>query len=186
MRLTQLRLKRSVQSSRILFFWICILVLTSACSDHSDFRLGIVTLSVSGQLTVEVDVEVAQPFVIVRKFNRTLIENSAGGYLYRVSATIVYPENGQYKVDMAAEVDRVELTFLGRYHVPVTYRFKRTLGVGEYIYHARLKKDPAWRESYHLLVKPNLTEYITEDRFKMRQSDQLFLGQWMDKTEAEF
>ncbi len=183
---TRSLLSMTVRTPSILVFWIGLLIIFSGCSDHSDYRLGIVTRSVSGNLTVKGDLEDVQPFVIVRKFNRTLIESSGGGYLYRVSAAVVYPFNGQYTVNMAAEVDRVELTFLGRYHTPVTYRIKRTLGVGEYIYNARLKKDPAWRDSYYMLIKPVLTDYIVEQRFKMQESDQLFLGQWMDKTEAEF
>lgn len=155
------------------------------CSDQLDYRLGIVTRSITGRLLVNNDFTDVQPFIIARKYNKTLIETSAG-YLHRVSAEIIYPQNGTYSLEMAAGVDRVELMFLGRYHAPLSFRFNRTLGVSQYIYNARLKVDPVWRDSYFMLIKPSLTEYIVEQRFKMKKSDQLFLGQWMDKTEDGF
>ncbi|MBU2648853.1 hypothetical protein KKI24_29370 [bacterium] len=169
----------------VLMLWIVSLVLIEGCSDQLDYRVGVVTRSVSGKMKVSGNLTDVQPIILVRKYNRTLIESSTG-YLYRVSAEIVYPQSGMYTVDMAAEVDRVELMFLGRYHTPVSYQFKRTLGVREYIYNVRLQKDPGWRESYFLLIKPILAEYIVEQRFRMSPSDQLFLGQWMDKTEDTF
>lgn len=162
---------------------ICLLIFSAGCSDHTDYRLGIVTRLISGSLVVNGEPAAVEPIVIVRKYNRTLIETS-GGYLYRVSAEVVYPIDGRYRVQMGAETNRVELTFLGRFHTPLTYQFKRTLGVSEYIYNARLKSDPAWRDSYFLLIKPALTEYIVEQRFNMRKSDQLFLAEWMDRAEA--
>jgi hypothetical protein len=154
----------------------------SGCSEHVDYRLGIVTSSVSGKLTAGGDLTESRLFIIVRKYNRTLIEN-ADGFLYRVSAEIAYPDNGEYSVKMDWGVDQVELMFLSRNYIPVIHHFKRTLGVGEYIYHVKLQKDATWQNNYYLLIKPVLSEYILEQRFNMRQTDQLFLGQWMDRTE---
>lgn len=164
---------------------IALFLPVAGCSDHVDYKVGIVTRSVRGTMTVEMDPVGGQPFIIVRKHNRTLIEG-AGGYLYRVSAALVRPQDGQYTVEMEAETDVVELMFLARNHIPVNHRFQRTLGVRSYIYHVRLKRDPAWRESYYLLIRPILTEYIVEPRFRLKPSDQLFLGEWMDATEAAF
>jgi hypothetical protein len=144
-----------------------------------------VTQSITGKVLIKNDLQDAEPFLVVRKYKKTLIQTTAG-YIHRVSAEIIHPQNGLYTVEMAAEVDQVELTFLGRYHRPVTYRFSRTLGVSQYIYDARLQLDPVWRDSYFILIKPRLTEYIVEQRFKMSKSDQLFLGQWMDRTEDRF
>ena len=121
---------------------------------------------------------------LVRKHNRTFIESSSGP-LYRVSAGIIRPVEGRYQVDMESEVNRVELVFYARGHRPVYYSFKRTLGIGEYIFNVRLKPDAGWRDSYFLLIKPELTNYIVEPRFNMRTSDQLFLGEWMDRAESE-
>ncbi len=154
----------------------------SGCSKHVDYRLGVVTRFVSGRLTAGVNSTESQPFIVVRKYNRTLIEND-DGFLYRVSAEIAYPDNGEYSVKMDWGVDQVELMFLSRNYIPVIHHFKRTLGVGEYIYHVKLQKDSTWQNNYYLLIKPVLSEYILEQRFNMRQSDQLFLGQWMDRAE---
>jgi len=167
-----------------LLFLLLAAAFWSGCSKHLDYRLGVVTSSVSGRLTAGGDSTESQPFIIVRKYNRTLIEN-ADGFLYRVSAEIAYPDNGEYSVKMDWGVDQVELMFLSRNHIPVIHHFKRTLGVGEYIFHVKLQMDSTWQNNYYLLIKPVLSEYILEQRFNMRQSDQLFLGQWMDRTEDE-
>jgi len=165
--------------------WMVALILTTGCSDQLDYRIGVVTRSITGKVLIKTGLKDAEPFVVVRKFNKTLIQTSAG-YVHRVSAEIIHPQNGLYTVQMASEVDQVELMFLGRHHRPVLYRFSRTLGVSQYIYDARLQLDPVWRDSYFLLIKPGLTEYIVEKRFKMSKSEQLFLGQWMDRTEDGF
>ncbi len=150
-----------------------------------DYRIGVVTRSITGKLILKTDLKDVEPFLVVRKYNKTLIQTSAG-YVHRVSAEIIHPHNGLYTVEMTSGVDQVELMFLGRHHRPVSYRFRRTLGVSQYIYDARLQPDPIWRDSYFMLVKPGLTEYIVEQRYKMSKSDQLFLGQWMDRTEDGF
>ena len=185
MKHTRINIAGSIHIISMFVVLAALVAVGSGCSDHTDYRLGVVTRSVSGKLSVSGTQEEVQPFIIVRKYNKTLIESSSG-YLYRISADVIFPVNGNYTVDMAAEVDRVELMFMGRYYTPVTHHFRRTLGVGEYIYNASLNKDPAWRDSYFLLIKPILTDYIVEQRFKMSHSDQLFLGQWMDRTESEF
>jgi len=179
--LTRFWMSDWVCGGRGLAFGAAILIFFVGCSEQLDYRIGIVTRSITGRLLINNDLKDVQPFIVVRKYNKTLIETSAG-YLHRVSAAIIYPENGKYTVEMAAEVDQVKLTFLGRYHRPLTFRFNRTLGVSQYIYDAQLKVDPLWRDSYFLLIKPNLTEYIVEQRFKMEKADQFFLGQWMDRT----
>lgn len=171
-----------------LFQLICcvgVLAIVTGCSENLDFRLGVVTRSISGEFIVTGESDKVQPFIIARKYNRTLIETD-GGYLFRIVAELVRPENGKYHISMAAETNRIDLMFIGRRHRPLTYHFKRTLGVGEYIYDARLTEDAAWKDSYYLLIKPALTDYIIEQRFKMSRSDQLYLGEWMDRTEAEF
>jgi len=169
---------------RLLVCWAA-LPIFAGCAGQADFHLGVVTRSITGTMVVEGEPEQVQPFILVRKHNRTLIETS-GGYLHRVSAEIIRPDGGNYAVDMGAEVDRVELTFLGRRHRPVSFAFNRTLGIGEYVFNAHLHPDAAWRDSYYLLIRPELIEYIIEQRYLMRRSDQLFLGEWMDRTESQF
>ena len=169
----------------IWLIWSAGLFLITGCSDQFDYRIGVVTRSITGKVFINTQLQDAEPFVVVRKYNKMFIQTSAG-YMHRVSAEIIHPHNGLYTVEMASEVDQVELMFLGRNHRPVSYRFRRTLGVSQYIYNARLQLDPVWRESYFILIKPGLTEYIVEQRFNMSKSDQLFLGQWMDRTEDRF
>ncbi|MBT6616272.1 MAG: hypothetical protein HOB38_29535 [Deltaproteobacteria bacterium] len=168
-----------------LLVWGGVLFFFTGCSDQLDYRIGVVTQSITGRVLIKNDLKNAEPFIVVRKYNKTFIQTSSG-FIHRVSAEIIHPHNGTYTVEMAAEVDQVELMFLGRRLRPVSYRFRRTLGVSEYIYDARLQPDSSWRDSYFILIKPGLTEYIVEQRFKMNKSDQLFLGQWMDRTEDEF
>jgi hypothetical protein len=60
------------------------------------------------------------------------------------------------------------------------FRFKRQIGVGELRYDARLNRSEDWGNQFLLQTSPFLENFILEQRYKMPDAQQLFLGDWLD------
>ena len=163
-----------------------LLLFAPGCSDKIKYSAGFVTTSVKGKIELAQNAEPDRVFIVVRKYHRTLLESS-GGYLHRLSASIVHlDDRGYYKIPLDSEVDRIDLLIVAEGYRSGQQSFRRTLGIGSYQYDTMLEMDPNWHNNYYLLIKPMLSEYITEERFRMDTSDQMFLGNWFSEVEAEF
>jgi len=172
---------------RFAILLICgVLFFFSGCSDKIDYSAGIVTMMVEGSINLDQHSYSNQAFVITRKYHRSFVSSSTGN-LYRVSASIVRPdENGHFEVRLNSEVDRVDLMVVAEGYQFAQQSFQRTLGIGSYSFQAKLEKDPNWRDNYYLLIKPTLSEYITEQRYRMKNTDQMFLGDWFNEVEKDW
>jgi len=163
--------------------WALLVLMLAGCSDKVGYQAGMVTREVTGQVSFE-EASGETPFVLVRMHGATFIKNSDGTRLTRPSARLVYPDsNGRYRVYLDDEVNRVDLYYIARGTKPAQASFERTLGVSAYQFDISLKKDAHWHKGYYIGLKPILSGYITEPRYKMPPKDQLFLGDWMSETE---
>lgn len=179
------RRDRSISRSQYLLFCLGICLILGACSKEVGYRPGLVTQHVQGQIELAAGNSDSQAFVVVRKHNVTLIETSAG-YLRRIAVNVLHPdEKGRYSASFDAETRQLDLTFISRGRRPVSHSFRRTLGIGAYRYDVCLKPDPQWRESYYLLIKPTLVDFIVEKRYQLAPAEQLFLGDWMVSAEKQ-
>ena len=170
------------------FALLCLMALgtLSSCSSKVGFTFGPVTSRVEGTISFDAGRTLSQPFVLVKKFHRTFMESSAG-HLHSVSADLILPdEKGEYRVDFEADVDRLELFFFAKGHRAESESFARTLGIGSYRYDVVLKPDSMFRESFYLSIKPTLSEFIVEPRYKMPQNRQMFLANWFRQIEEEY
>ncbi|MCP4750341.1 MAG: hypothetical protein GY866_05585 [Proteobacteria bacterium] len=166
-----------------LFALLGYITLIAGCSDKVTYHPGLVTDRIEGKIILDSNSKQEQPFILVRKHNRTLIETS-DGYLHRISASIVHPnKDGFYTIDFETAVDRMDLMFLARGFQTNYFSFRRTLGIGKYEYNVGLEEDPNWKDTFFLLIKPTLSEYITEQRYRMKNYDQLFIGNWISEIE---
>jgi hypothetical protein len=153
------------------------------CSKQVTYRAGVYTHSVHGQIQLEPGQGVEEAFVIVRRYDLTLIE-TASGYRHRLSAAVLHPNpDGTYAVPFHPETRRLDLTFIARDCLPVNFSFQRTLGIGAFEYDVQLVRDGQWKDVYFLLIKPVLVDLIVENRYRLAPVEQLFLGHWMDQTE---
>ena len=66
------------------------------------------------------------------------------------------------------------------------FRFQRQMGIGELRYDARLIRSGAWHNQFLLQTGPFLENFILEQRYKMPDSQQLFLGNWLDDEREKF
>jgi len=164
--------------------WLLVVWL-GGCADQVTHHPGLVTHTVYGQIQLDPDSDPSRSFVVVRRHDTTLIESSTG-YLSRLSALVVHPDkDGRYSVRFEPETRQLDLTFIARGFLPVSFSFRRTLGIGSYEYPVLLRKDPQWKDNYFLLIKPALVNVIAESRYRLTSLEQLFLGDWMDETENQ-
>lgn len=163
-----------------------LLLVCGGCSPVLEYHPGLYTKSVTGTIQTEQVDPAPQPFILVLDFHRTLLETT-DGFLQRITAFIVYPDaEGKYSVAFANDTAKLELSFYAQNSLTLVQQFNRSLGIGSYQYHADLKRDENWRNSYFLQIKPTLIEYITEKRFLMNQSDRHFLGEWLAAADERF
>ncbi len=164
---------------------ICLLIAFSltSCSGSGGYNIGLYTKTVKGTIHFSSEIKTKEAFILVLNYHRTLIETSEG-YLSRVTASIEHPnENGEYSASFDADTTKLDLMIYAENCLIESGRFQRTLGVGSYINDKQMQKDENWRNTYYLMIKPVLIEYINEDRYLMNQMDKYYLGEWLSKSE---
>ena len=67
-----------------------------------------------------------------------------------------------------------------------SFRFQRQMGIGELLYDARLIRSGAWYNQFQLQTSRFLENFILEQRYKMPDLQQLFLGNWLDDEREKF
>lgn len=123
-------------------------------------------------------------FILVRKHNRSFIETSKGP-LDRVSVAIIHPENdGTYTVYFDDATINLEILFLAKNHRSQSLRLSRTLGIGHYEADVELLADRNWKNNFYFVIKPLLSDYITESRYQLPEHEKKFLGDWLTNAEA--
>ena len=154
-----------------------------ACSDHVSYRPGLVTRQIEGTILLAGAPAQSKPFLIVRKYQNTLIETS-DGYLETVTAELVHPDpSGQFIIEYDSGTRRVEYMVVAEGFNTSQGSFKRSLGVSAYQVEAVLTSQVNWRENYYLTLKPVITEYIVEERYELSEVDRQFLSDWLDMSE---
>ena len=163
-----------------------VLLLIVGCSDKITSHPGVYTKYVNGTLKLADTSSDHAPFILVRKHNRSFVETS-NGPLDRVSVAIVHPDNnGAYMVDFDNATLNLETIFIARLHRIQSLSFSRTLGIGHFETNAQLQKDSNWKNNFYFVIKPLLSDYITEHRYQLSDYEKKFLGDWMLKSEAAF
>lgn len=176
---------QSPQCNRLITFFALtlLIVLLQACSSGVKYHAGVVTRSVEGTIKSAGEPVSEKVFIIVRKHNRTLIETSTG-YLYRISADIVFPTaEGKFRVEMEDAVDEIDLYVIAKGYSVKSHSFKRTLGVAGYEMDIDMEKSLNWRNEYGYFIKPFVSDFIVEPRYELLPSHQMFLGDWMNEVE---
>ncbi|MDT8447791.1 MAG: hypothetical protein RRB13_12950 [bacterium] len=160
-----------------LLFWV-----VGCSSDQVTVHGGLVTQEVYGQIT---PFGGEPPMVLVRAQGATFVEDQQGR-LAQTSAFLVYPDpRGRYRVPLNSETRSLDILVFKPGFKPVRRGFERSLGVASYEFDVILKTDEHWNEGYFVGLKPLLSGYITELRYKMPPKDVLYLNDWIDRVEAQ-
>tara|TARA_B100000945_G_C20212630_1_gene516782 strand:- start:95 stop:649 length:555 start_codon:yes stop_codon:yes gene_type:complete len=124
-------------------------------------------------------------FIIVLEYYSKFIKFENESRLYTPRARIVFPEkNGDYLINFDLKATVVDLTFVASGYNMERFRFRRQFGIGDLRYEAKLTPSQIWANEFVLQIAPFLENFILEQRYRMADSQQLFLGDWM-ATERE-
>jgi len=100
---------------------------------------------------------------------------------------VVFPEkNGNFRISFDLKATAIDLTFIASAYSMQRFRFRRQLGVGELRYDASLPRSEVWQNEFILQIAPFLENFILEQRYKMPDSQQLFLGNWLAEERRRF
>jgi hypothetical protein len=164
---------------------IAVSLILGSCSSSIDYDAGLYTKTVEGRIKATNQSSEDKVFVLVLNYHRTLLETSEG-YLNRVTAFVTYPDDeGRYSASFDTDTVKLELAFFAKKHFVMNQQFHRTIGVGSYRFDVVLKQDKDWKNSYYLMIKPWLIEYIIEDRYLMSQFDKHQIGEWLAEIDEE-
>jgi len=180
---------RGLPNLRLLSIGVILLLLLPllvGCSDQVKLHPGVVTESVFGTIQAQSGFKCQKPFIIIRKHNRTLIKTSSG-YLHRISAALVHPDkSGNYLLSLGAGVDQLDIIIIAEGFKMFTYQVQRSLGISKYELNVKLVNEPNWHDHFYFVIKPVLTEFITEQRYRMQQMGQLQISKWIETVEKSF
>ena len=120
-------------------------------------------------------------FIVVLEYYSQFIQFENESPLYAPKSRLIFPEeNGQYRIRFDLEASAIELAFVASGYDMQRFSFQRQIGIGELRYDARLSSSEIWSNQFLIQTNPFLENFILEQRYKMPNSQQLFLGNWLD------
>ena len=126
-------------------------------------------------------------FIIVLEYYSKFVKFENESRLYTPRARIVFPEkNGDYRINFDLKATVIDITFVASGYNMERFRFRRQFGIGELRYEAKLSPSQIWRNEFILQIAPFLENFILEQRYRMPDVQQLFLGDWMAKERQKF
>ena len=129
----------------------------------------------------------SQPFIIVLEYYSNFIKFENESPLYAPKARVVFPDkNSNFRISFDLKATAIDLTFIASEYSMQRFRFQRQLGIGELRYDAKLSRSEVWQHEFILQTAPFLENFILEQRYKMPDSQQLFLGNWLSEERRRF
>ena len=164
------------------FFLLITLVFGGCYPESLNYRPGWGTRFIEG--TVLEDnrkVLKSKGFIVVLEYYSQFIEFENESPLYVPKAHLIFPvANGQYLISFDLEASAIELAFVASGYDMQRFSFQRQIGIGELRYDARLSKSEIWKNQFLIQTSPFLENFILEQRYKMPDFQQLYLGNWLD------
>lgn len=126
-------------------------------------------------------------FIVVLEYYSRFVKFENEAPLYAPKARLVFPENdGSFRLNFDLKATAIDLTFIASGYSMQRFRFRRQFGVGELRYDARLKRSEVWETEFILQTAPFLENFILEQRYKMPDSQQLIIGNWLAEQRNAF
>ena len=172
-----------------LLFLLVLPALLGGCYPKSlNYSPGWGTRTIEGTVLEEnAKVLESQPFIIVLEYYSNFVKFENESPLYAPKARLVFPEkNGNFRISFDLKATAIDLTFIASAYSMQRFRFRRQLGVGELRYDASLPRSEVWQHEFILQIAPFLENFILEQRYKMPDSQQLFLGNWLAEERRRF
>ena len=171
-----------------LFFLLTPTLFGGCYPESLNYHTGWGTRWIEGSLLEERgNVLESKGFIVVLEYYSQFIQFENESPLYSPKARVISPEkNGHFRINFDLEASAIELVFIASAYSLQRFRFQRQMGIGELRYDARLIRSGAWHNQFLLQTGPFLENFILEQRYKMPDSQQLFLGNWLDDEREKF
>lgn len=141
--------------------------------------------------------QLKDPLIVVFKHQYTFIPNfspgtpdftpppqATRGITHPTGHVAVVGDAGEFSISMPSTVVGLTVFFVADGRLTEVSRFRRALGMGRIIYHARLKAMGGWRGHFYTFLEPQLQHMIVEKRYRLSDRDQKLLGDWLDRRKA--
>ena len=163
-------------------FLLIILVFGGCYPEPLNYKPGWGTRFIEGTLLEDSgEVLKSKCFIVVLEYYSQFIQFENESPLYVPKARIVFPaENGDFRTSFDMEASAIGLVFVASGYDMQRFSFQRQIGISELRYDARLSSSEIWSNQFLIQTNPFLENFILEQRYKMPNSQQLFLGNWLD------
>ena len=164
------------------FFLLITLIFGGCYPEYLNYKPGWGTRFIEGTVLEDSgEVLKSKSFIVVLEYYSQFIQFENESPLYAPEARLIFPEeNGHYRISFDLEASAIELAFVASGYDMQRFSFQRQIGIGELRYDARLSRSEIWRNQFLMQTSPFLENFILEQRYKMPDSQQLFLGNWLD------
>lgn len=172
---------KSHRRATLLPLAVAVLFLNSCYPKPVDYKFGWTTQTVEGSVADSKGSPLdSEAFIVVKEYYGQFVEFEGDPPLYTPKARLVRPDaDGRFRIAFDLKASRLELAFVASGFEMQRFRFDRQLGVGQLRYNAKLLPALAWREHFLLQVGPFLENFIIEQRYRMPDLQQFYLGDWL-------
>ena len=168
-------------------FLLITLVLVGCYPDQLNYKPGWGTRLIEGTVLEDSgEVLKSKCFIVVLEYYSQFIQFENESPLYAPKARLVFPaENGDFRTSFDMEASAIGLVFVASGYDMQRFRFHRQIGIGELRYDSRLSRSEVWRDHFLMQTSPFLENFILEQRYKMPDFQQLYLGNWLDTEKVK-
>jgi len=172
----------------IILFLQLTIIIGGCYPDSLKYQLGFGTRSIEGTILEEGgNSPESKSFIVVVEYYSRFIKFENEPPIYVPKARLVFPDrNGNFFINFDLKASSIDLAFVSSEYSMERFFFRRQLGIGKLSYDARLVKSNAWKNEFFLQIGPYLNKFILEQRYKMPDSQQMFLGNWLANIRKEF
>ena len=181
--------RESIRMRIFILYLLLILTLLGGCYPESlNYQPGWGTQWIDGTLLEKnEDGLKSKGFVVVLEYYSQFIQFENESPLYSPKARLVFPEeDGRFRIHFDLEASAIELVFVASGYTMERFRFRRQIGIGKLHFDAKLSQSEMWRNQFLLQTGPFLDNFILEQRYQMPDSQQLFIGEWLDNERSKY
>ena len=166
--------------SFVLFFF---LILSGCYTGSMDYQFGWTTRWINGNIKdTSEDPLASKSFIILLEYHSQFIQFEGNAPIYVPKARLIFPDpNGHFKIPFHLDASAFKLSVVAEGYAMQSFPFQRQIGVGDLHYQIRMQATEVWKNEFLIHINPFLENFILEQRYKMPETQQLFIGEWLSE-----
>lgn len=174
------------------YSFLLLVVIASLVSNcfpaYVDYQMGWTTQRISGKIELQGStLEETTAFIVVQEYYASGVQFENQPPRYRPNAKLVFPDqSGNFQFNFDLQASKVHFALIAQGYQMQTFRLQRQIGVGDISYDANLEKVENWKDYLILFISPFLQPFITEQRYRLEPTHQLYLGNWLTEQQEQF